>query len=412
VQLQGNLREFSLPNIFQLVKMSAKTGALTIQRENESGKIFFRNGQIYFAFAVPQAMPLGERLVKAGKITAAQLKKALAEQRASSEGARLGTILLEREIIDRATLENAVREQIEDATFNFFSWTDGEFAFNADETGDEDIVVEMNVENVIMEGCRRIDEWVLITDQLGSLERVPHLSYDVRVEERGELKLTPDEWRVICCIDGRRDVNTVLHDCGLDRFHAAKVVYGLHSGGLLMVAEPALEGIGKGHAVAVRGAIDTYNEVFVNTLADANVTKHLRVEVIDEREVEIPIFAGTLPSTNGDDEDTLVFTASASSPDEAWRRLAGESSAFILLANANSDDSLRAAKKDLGFVKRLGDKPMVVATYVSMGDEPASAKVIQKTLGLEPDVPVMACSLRDRDSVMAVVRRAVELAAS
>ena len=42
--LQGNLKEFSLPNIFQLVKMSAKSGALTIRRGQESGKIFFRNG--------------------------------------------------------------------------------------------------------------------------------------------------------------------------------------------------------------------------------------------------------------------------------------------------------------------------------------------------------------------------------
>ena len=44
--LQGSLKEFSLPNIFQLVKMSAKTGALTIRREKEWGKIFFKDGLI------------------------------------------------------------------------------------------------------------------------------------------------------------------------------------------------------------------------------------------------------------------------------------------------------------------------------------------------------------------------------
>ena len=55
--LQGNLKEFSLPNVFQLVKMSAKTGALSITKADESGKIFFRNGQIYFATAHPGTMP-------------------------------------------------------------------------------------------------------------------------------------------------------------------------------------------------------------------------------------------------------------------------------------------------------------------------------------------------------------------
>ena len=57
--LQGNLREFNLPNILQLVKMSTKTGSLSIQREKEWGKIFFNRGQIYYAFSAPQAMPIG-----------------------------------------------------------------------------------------------------------------------------------------------------------------------------------------------------------------------------------------------------------------------------------------------------------------------------------------------------------------
>ena len=108
-----------------------------------------------------------------------------------------------RGYIDRETLEQAVRDQIEDVTFNFFSWTDGDFEFEADETvADEDILVEMNVESVIMEGCRRIDEWELIFEQLGSLERVPRLAYSDRVEDGGEVKLTAEEWRVVCTSTG------------------------------------------------------------------------------------------------------------------------------------------------------------------------------------------------------------------
>jgi hypothetical protein len=424
--LQGNLREFNLPNILQLVKMSAKTGSLSIQREKEWGKIFFNQGQIYYAFSAPQTMPLGERLVKAGKITPAQLKEALAVQASSKRSGRLGMILLETGAIDKAALETAVKEQIEDAAFNFFSWTEGDFEFTADETVDnEDIVVEMNVENVIMEGCRRIDEWELIFDQLGSLERVPHLSWDESLEERGEVKLTADEWRVICQMDGRRDINTVLKDSGLDRFHSAKVIYSLFSSGLLTVSEPLIEGIGKGLSVAVRGPIDIYNEVFLNTLTNSNVTKHLRIEIIDDKEVEIPIFAATLGDEDGEpigpqvgeesksdaegEPDTIVYTASVSAPEQAWRRLAGESSAFVLLANANSDDSVRASRRDVEFVRSLGDLPLVVATYLSMGDDAVPPAMIQKILGLAADVPVVSCSLRDRESVTAVIQAALQL---
>ncbi len=414
--LQGNLKEFSLPNIFQLVKMSAKSGALTIRRGDAWGKIYFRSGLIYYAHSVPQHLPIGQRLVKSGAVTAEQLKVALERQKRSGEGARIGAVLLEAGAIDRATLEQAVREQIQDAAFDFFSWADGEFEFGADDqVADEDIVVEMTVETVIMEGCRRIDEWELIFDQLGSLERVPHLSYSERVQERGEITLTAEEWRVLVHIDGRVDINTVLHDCGLDRFHGAKVIYSLYSGGLITVSEPAIESIGSGLSVAVRGPIDIYNEVFLNTVTDANVVKQLRVELIDEKEVEIPVIAGQLQSSNGDggegvaDKDVLVFTASASSPEQAWRHLAAESSAWVLLANANDRDSLRVTKSDLDFVRSLGDVPLVVGTYVSMADDELSAKQVAKLLGVDASVPVIPFQLRDRESVLNVLKAALEL---
>jgi hypothetical protein len=419
VLLQGNLKEFNLPNVFQLVKMSAKTGALSIDREGESGKIFFRNGQIYFATAHPGTMPLGERLVKSGHVTSKQLRAALAEQKKKSARGRIGAILLEHGYIDRATLEQSVRDQIEDVTFNFFSWIDGDFTFEADETvTDEDILVEMNVESVIMEGCRRIDEWELIFATLGSLERVPRLRYNDIVEEDGGVKLAPDQWRVVCWIDGRHDINTVLKECGLDRFNGAKVVYDLHRAGLVTVSDAAIEEIGRGRSIAVRGPIDVYNQVFISTLADSNVTEHLRIELIDEREVEVPMVAATytpngaaaddqMPAANGG--EALVFTAAVSSPEEIWRRFAEQSSAFIVLANANSTDSLKSSVRDLNFVRKLGDLPIVVASYVSMDDDSLDPAAVAKALGLPEQIPVLTCSLRERDSVEAVVKKALEL---
>ena len=371
---------------------------------------------------MPQHLPLGERLVKSGAITAEQLKTALAAQEKTG-GERIGTILLHSGALDRSTLEHAVREQIQDSAFDFFSWMDGEFEFSADEqVPDEDILVHMDVENVIMEGCRRIDEWELIFEQLGSLERVPHLAYSDRIEDRGEVTLTAEEWRVLVRIDGRADMNVILRDCGLDRFHGAKVIYSLYSSGLVTVSEPAIENIGRGLTVGIRGPIDLYNEIFLNTLTDSNVIKQLRVELIDDKEVEIPVIAGQLllSSDNGDGEDAgevgpagedvIVFTAAASSPESAWRRLGGESSVWVVLANANDQDSLRSSRKDVAFVRSLGDVPVVVAAYMSMPGEELTAKQIAKALGVGTEVPVLPCHLRDRESVFAVARTALDLA--
>ncbi len=409
--LRGNLKEFSLPNILQLVNMSAKSGALTIRREESWGRIYFRNGLICFAFSVPQHLPLGERLVRDGAITADQLRKGLMEQERGDDNMRIGTILLNNGVLDRAALEHAVREQIQDTAFDFFGWPDGEFEFGLDEqVTDQDILVEMSVENVIMEGCRRIDEWERFVEHIGSMERIPRLVCGDGVGELGEIVLTPHEWRAIVHMDGRADINTILREAGLDRFHGAKIMYSLHSRDLISVDDPVLESIGRTPSVAVRGPIDVYNEVFLSTLTDGAVIKQLRVELIDEKEVEIPVLIGKTEPDDGP-EEVLVFTAPATASDEAWLRVAEGTSGWIVLANANDLNSLRATRLDLDFVRRFGGVPLVVGSYVSVADEELSAEDVGMILGLDAGVPVVPCNLRDRASVLAVLSRVVQMAA-
>ncbi len=413
VLLRGNLKEFSLPNILQLVNMSAKSGALTIRRDDAWGRIYFRGGLICYAFSVPQDLPLGERLVRDGIITPEQLRLGLIEQEQGMDNQRIGAILLKDGVLDRVSLEHAVREQIQDAAFDFFGWPDGEFDFRVDEqVTDEDILVEMHVENVIMEGCRRIDEWELFVEHIGPMERIPRLACPPNNGDPGDIILTPREWRAVARIDGRADISTVLRDAHLDRFHGAKVMYGLYSKGLITVGDPVLKSIDRTASVAVRGPIDIYNEVFLNTLTNDGLVNQLRVELIDEKEIEIPMLAGQVRLGGEGDGgvDVLVFTAAASAPDEVWRRIAADGTAWIVLANANDADSLRATRLDLEFVRRIGGSSLVVGTYVSMADDELDPVQVAAILGLDGGVPVIPCQLRERASVVEVVQRALQLA--
>ncbi len=250
VLLQGNLKEFSLPNVFQLVKMSAKTGALSITRDDESGKIFFRNGQIHFATAHPGTMPLGERLVKSGHITSKQLQAALAEQKKKSAKGRIGAILLEHGYIDRQTLEQAVRDQIEDVTFNFFSWTDGDFIFEADEDGERRGHPRRDERRVGHHGGLPPHRRVGAHLRHAGLARARAAPALQRHRRRGRWRQAhTGQWRVVCWVDGRHDINTILKECGLDRFNGAKVIYDLNQNGLVEVSDAAIEEIGKGRSI-------------------------------------------------------------------------------------------------------------------------------------------------------------------
>jgi len=47
--LKGNLRDFSITQLLNLIHIAAKTGALFIEGQSENVAIYFRDGKISFA---------------------------------------------------------------------------------------------------------------------------------------------------------------------------------------------------------------------------------------------------------------------------------------------------------------------------------------------------------------------------
>jgi len=47
--LRGSLKDFSLPDVFQLIQLSRKSGILRIKRPDAEGSIWFREGDVFFA---------------------------------------------------------------------------------------------------------------------------------------------------------------------------------------------------------------------------------------------------------------------------------------------------------------------------------------------------------------------------
>ena len=70
--LRGNLQDFSLPDVFQLVQLSGKTGVLRIAGPDAEGSIWFRDCDVFFAQSNWRREQLGERLVNAQRITPAR----------------------------------------------------------------------------------------------------------------------------------------------------------------------------------------------------------------------------------------------------------------------------------------------------------------------------------------------------
>ena len=236
--IEGPLRELGIHDVFQLLDLSRKTGALTVTsalRDNQ-GHVYFDRGAVIFATVRSNPRPLGELLLRAGKVTQADLARALTVQTHEARARAIGELLCEQGAITRRELERQVRFQVEEIIFELMSWTEGYFSF--EERSVEDAPAEANVriatESLLMEAARRIDEWTRIERTVPDASVVPALAF-ARDDQASHLDLLPPEWEVLAEIDGARDIRGIASHLARSEFDVAKVVYGLVATGIAEV---------------------------------------------------------------------------------------------------------------------------------------------------------------------------------
>ena len=68
MKLEGSLDAFSLPDIFQLLSFTKKSGGLHLASDGSDGVVFFAGGQVTGASADGSRQPLARRLIGAGAV--------------------------------------------------------------------------------------------------------------------------------------------------------------------------------------------------------------------------------------------------------------------------------------------------------------------------------------------------------
>jgi hypothetical protein len=167
MSLVGRLEDLALPDIFQIISLTKKTGTLTVRSRKGTGLIVFKNGQVVQAASDSIRDSLGNILVSQGMLTEPVLAKALERQKRETEKP-LGMLLVEMGAVLPRTLEDVVRKQIEEIVYDLLAWDEGFFNFELGEVVPTD-KIEINTqefllksgisaEYLLMEGTRILDE--------------------------------------------------------------------------------------------------------------------------------------------------------------------------------------------------------------------------------------------------------------
>ena len=209
LDLQGRVERFTLPEIFQLIASSRKSGTLGIQKDDSIVMVYFKNGNVIYGYGPRQTFHLGQLLKERGIITEKQLEEAVNVQAKTDNTKRLGEVMISRSFIERTDLNNAVRNQVEELLYSLLSWQTGSFKFYENQfPTDEEITVNLSVENVILEGLRRIDEMNMVKETLPDLEAV----YTISASQGGrtrDVSLKGTEWNLMALVDGHRNLNQI-----------------------------------------------------------------------------------------------------------------------------------------------------------------------------------------------------------
>jgi hypothetical protein len=247
--LEGTIRDFGLPDIFQLIGLQRKTGTLTLnnEKDGEVVTVTFENGMVVMADSSAHRLEdrLGNVLVKQGKLTRERLEEALAVQKQTLQ--RLGHILAGTSAITARDLRDALAIQVSQIVFRVFRWRDGHYQFAPSDSADYDRenFAPMSTDFILMEGIRMVDEWPIIEKKIPSFAMVfrpvvdpalievassaePDTSASARggaASSSGRIRLSPEEERVFRKVDGVRSVQAIIDSTGIAEFDACRILF-------------------------------------------------------------------------------------------------------------------------------------------------------------------------------------------
>ena len=235
--LKGNLKDFSTTQLLNLINLARKTGTLAIETRDAKARLSFREGKLTYATLDEQEDRLPTMLQRAGKITEEQAR-AIDSKAGFSSDKELGLLLINAGYVSQADIVQSVRSHVLNNVFSLFTWSEGTFLFDSNAQSFETrITVPIDLENVIVEGSRRLKEWEHLQDD------VPNLDIALKFADRPSasirnVNLSVAEWRVVSFINPRNTIRQIAQYNNMSDFQIRKIVYGLLHAGLVELIQP------------------------------------------------------------------------------------------------------------------------------------------------------------------------------
>ncbi len=236
--LRGNLRDFSVTQLLNLINLARKTGTLVIEGPGEVAHIAFREGKLAYAQIEAEDSTLAAILHRSSKISAGQYR--LIKERAGTMADKeLGLMLINAGYVNQEDILGSLQQYFLTVLRRLFTWVEGFFRFQQDELPpDGKIMVRMDLENIIIEGARQLREWEQLQEEIPSLEMALRFTDRPGTNLRN-VNLSVEEWRVVSYVNPKNTIRQIGKAAKLNDLEIRRVVYSLIQAGLVEIIRPS-----------------------------------------------------------------------------------------------------------------------------------------------------------------------------
>ena len=126
--LKGNLRDFTITQLLNLINLASKTGTLFIEGPAEQVTVSFREGKLAYAQATNEDNSLVYVLYKAKKLSAAQ-QRALKARAGQMSDKELGLLLINANYLSQQEVILSLQSYFVEIVNQLFTWAEGFFRF-------------------------------------------------------------------------------------------------------------------------------------------------------------------------------------------------------------------------------------------------------------------------------------------
>jgi hypothetical protein len=235
--LKGNLRDFTITQLLNLINLARKTGTLIIEGPSDTARVMFREGKLSFAQFGQEDCGLASILQRSNKISQNQYR-ILRERTMQMTDKELGLLLINAGYLTQEDIINSLQQYFIEVVRRLFTWVEGFFRFDQEAISlDGKITLKIDLENLIIEGSRQLREWEQLQEEIPSLEMALKFT-DRPGTNLKNINLSIEEWRVVSYVSPKNTMTQIARTVKMNDLEIRRVVYSLLQAGLVEIIRP------------------------------------------------------------------------------------------------------------------------------------------------------------------------------